>query len=224
MDTYTFSMSNKDKLKDMAIIIESLEKLGVLSPSQQDCYSMDKIMKSKERLKGSEDTWKVGIYIYVREKSKEGDASQSGIAGGPNTTSSSQTNSSSIDSGNSTSVIEVDRCATVPGVPLPINDGASNSKAGAGKGTGQKNNDVQLPYRRKSASTLSPQAKPTMGVCEAHFHQAYKTSATQKFTCSRLKKLAILWSLNCVKFTMFTRYSTGSLAKISFTATVLWWP
>ena len=154
MDTYTFSMSNKDKLKDMAIIIESLEKLGVLGSSEKDCYSMDKIVKSKERIKGSEDTWKVGIHIYVREKSKEGDTSQKGIAGVPTTTSSSQTNTSSSDSGNNTSVIEVDSCATVPGVPLPINDGASNSKAGAGKGAGQKNNDVRLPYRRKSDTIL----------------------------------------------------------------------
>ncbi len=156
MDTYTFSMSNKDKLKDMAIIIESLEKLGVLGSSENDCYSMDKIVKSKERIKESEDTWKVGIHIYVREKSNEKGASQNGIADGPTTTSSSQTNTSSRDSGNSTSIIEEDSCATVPGIPLPINDGASNSKAGAGKGTEHKNNDVQLPYRRKSASILSP--------------------------------------------------------------------
>ncbi len=155
MDTFTFSLSDKDKLKRMAVIVESLEELGVLDSTRQDCYSVDKIEKSKELAQENKDIWKIGIYIYVKEKSTDGGASQRGNSVGNSSPtsrpsqSSSQSNTSHSDPVNSTSVMEGDGCATIPGVPLPEGNGASNTQSGAGKDTGHPNNDRKLPYQRK---------------------------------------------------------------------------
>ncbi len=159
MDTFTFSLSDKDKLKRMAVIVESLEELGVLDSTRQDCYSVDKIEKSKELAEESQDIWKIGIYIYVKEKSNDGGTYQKGNSVGNSSPtsptsrpsqSSSQSNTSHTDPVNSTSLMEGDGCATVPGVLLPGGDGASNTQSGAGKDTGHPNDDRKLPYQRKS--------------------------------------------------------------------------
>ena len=49
MSTYHIGNSDKGKIQQMATIVDSLEKLGVLDPSQKNCYTVDKIVKSLQR-------------------------------------------------------------------------------------------------------------------------------------------------------------------------------
>lgn len=65
-ETFIIPMKDRERIKYVAAIIDSLEKLGVLDPSKQLCYTLDKIVKTKV-VDNEGNPWKIGISLHVNE-------------------------------------------------------------------------------------------------------------------------------------------------------------
>ena len=67
----TFLISSKDEtnIQHVATVIEAFEKLGVLNPSQENCYSLEKIVRKLEEGEEGEE-WRIAVFLYVRDLGK----------------------------------------------------------------------------------------------------------------------------------------------------------
>ena len=94
--TYHIGNSDKGKIQQMETIVDSLEKLGVLDPTQKNCYTVDKIVKSLQ-MEG-DSTYRVGIYFYIKESNNDKDNKQKDTSLSPQEQSSSRDFSSNSSS------------------------------------------------------------------------------------------------------------------------------
>ena len=135
VSTYHIGKTDKEKIQKMATIVDALEKLGVLDPSQKNCYTVEKIVKS---LQTEEDaTYKVGIYLYIKETNNKNNKDASSPQGDSLSKQSSSNSSSELSSNNSllssSSDSDEGNCENLTGTPINSDGGSMKTGKGAGK-------------------------------------------------------------------------------------------
>ncbi len=160
VSTYHIGPQEPDKVQEMAVVINSLENLGVLDSNKENCYSVDKIVKSLHKQEDKENTYMVGIYLYIKElnnneqtvESKDSSVKHSSLQSSTEVASSSS-NDSLVDSGSQ------DECGNLTGTAVKLN--TDSRKGGQGQGSTVKVSSANS--RTGSDSSTSKQPKTHEG-------------------------------------------------------------
>ena len=149
VSTYRITKSDKEKIQQMATIVESLEKLGILDPSQKHCYTVDKIVKSLQK---EDSNYRVGIYFYIKESNNNKENSNSQQDTSPTSKDSSSNSSSVLSSSSSSNSTE--GCESLAGTS--VKSGSSSSGSGSqvnsanSRTGGDTSNNNPPPHKRHS--------------------------------------------------------------------------
>ena len=130
VSTFHIGKTDKEKIQKIATIVDAFEKLGVLDPNLKNCYTVEKIVKYLQT--EDESTYKVGIYLKIKETNNKNNKDDSKSDSLPKQSSS---NSSSELSSNNTSSSDSDggNCENLTGTSINSGGGSVKPDTSVGK-------------------------------------------------------------------------------------------